>query len=756
MDEKDIQHGENNHEQQKKLIKTRENSSVQDENVSVMSDVLGALGFKSQREKVEPSVSNIEVTSMSDIDTDTDTNEDYAEREVGEVTINFNPQIPPIMGDGKPAKEVEKVSKANKAQKKIAHRAISHKASSRQRSRKAVAILVIIVFLVFSASAIWINLPYLTEPSPPNPDVVAEYNNKYVLVSDLHDFIALEGAKEYEHSYCEIHGYDHSKCDPSEPCEAHPVDSLEGYREMATRFAVEQMIQEWADKKGITQREEVQHGLKDMFDEANIEKFISQIHVEELSPDSIPKWEVQQYYDENRATYGNTEFSAVEGEIRDLLVEKRHETYLPEYIEELKKSSGLEVNFELLRISEPTDEQILSYYNANMDDFKIPENVEVLEIIFDSKDIADRAVRMLGSGTSFDSVAAEYGQSGSASKRTINKGASDIVLESTVLRLAKDEVSDLIVGNDGTLRIVKLTAKNDESTTPLSNVRAEISEILIFDNMERDYALRKDEALFSVHSRRYTLGDFYMEFKELPPEYQAMFSSYDSKKDLLEQFIAQELLLEETNDASSGSSETEQHRIEEMRIEYLSQILHQEEVEGKITDPTEEEMRAYYEINKPAFISEEAAKINIIFIDAGANGEKLEQARKRANEAITELDAGISFPEVVKKYSELGAVQNEGQWVHREDLSVELGNRIFSLKVGETTGPFEMGNAVYLVKLDERTEAGQRTYEESIETITQLLRSEQHEQLEASMEKTLLEESGFIIYEKTLRRLLRE
>ena len=105
-----------------------------------------------------------------------------------------------------------------------------------------------------AALGIYHSLPMLQEPKPPAPDVVATYNDQKITIEELKNFIAAEGAKEREHMLCPTHGYDHSKCDATEECEIHPVDSLEGYQEMVSKMASEQMILNWAKEKGITGR----------------------------------------------------------------------------------------------------------------------------------------------------------------------------------------------------------------------------------------------------------------------------------------------------------------------------------------------------------------------------------------------------------------------------------------------------------------------------------------------------------------------
>jgi parvulin-like peptidyl-prolyl isomerase len=336
-------------------------------------------------------------------------------------------------------------------------------------------------------------------------------------------------------------------------------------------------------------------------------------------------------YDENRTQYGDRNFSDVEHEIREILVRAKEQDFFPQYIEELKRTTGLEVNFELL----------------------------------------------------------------------------------------------------GTL-----------GTTN--------------ESMEQAVSLRGDEALFNVHGRRYTLNNFYTEFKELPAVYQSRFTGYESRRQLLEQFITKELLLEETTDTSENK--LEQHGLEELKAQYLTQLLHKEEVESRITEPTEEEIQQYYDKNKKNFVIPARVKISLIGIREGQNGENREQAGKKAQEALVALQSGTEFAEVARLYSEDYSAEAGGeidQWVVQGHLPRDLDNAIFALKAGETSKAINSQNVIYIIKINERIEEEQINYDEAKVAVVAHLKEEQHSKLQQEMETSLFEEAEFAVYNRTLRKLLK-
>ena len=605
------------------------------------------------------------------------------------------------------------------------------------------------------AMGVWFLLT--REPEPPSPDVVASYNGKNITVEELNAFIAVENAKEREHIICPTHGYDHTKCTPDEECEAHPVHTLEGYREMVSRLATEQMIVSWAESSGITQRSDVRHGMSDLLNDAMVTQYISQLHEENVSPESISSWEVQKYYDNNQSAYAGKTLPEVENEIRRTLAAQKDEDFFTEYLDELKKTAGLQVNFDLLKVTQPTQAEIAAYYQTNQSDYETAPTAKFREIKF-SGDNADTqataASRKLRSGEAFDSVAAS---NGGASDGSIEKGTGPKVKENTLWQMKAGQVSDPIDNGDGSWSILELTGLSNSGVRPLSEVQEEITWKLLSEKTATEYETRKTETLFSIHSRRYTLGDFYTEFQELSPAYQRQFSSFEMKQQLLEQIIAQELLLEKSGD---GSSTGEDHSMEELRIRYLAQILHQDEVDNQMEEPTEEEIRQFYEENQKDMVVPASLQLNLIWIDQGTNGEKKEDALAKARSAQDALNGGMDFATAARQYSEDSSAASNGGQIsgsfHVEDLAKPLAQAIEPLAVGGISPIVEYNGGYYIVQVRERTEERQQSFEEVADTIKAHLQAQQHEQLEADMQKTLLERVDLVIFDKTLRRLVKE
>jgi parvulin-like peptidyl-prolyl isomerase len=621
------------------------------------------------------------------------------------------------------------------------------------------AAVLIIVCLIASAE----YLSILFEPKPPQENIAATYNGKSISSEQLMNFISRENIREREHMICEKHGFDHSKCDELEECETHPIHSMKGYQQIVKMIAVQDMIVDWADKNGVTKREDVSHTLKDLVEGANVDSLINELHAKEITPDSIPKWEVQKYFDDNKDVYADKAFSDVEREIRNILVKQKDTEFFPAYIEELKKSAGLEINLDILKVAMPTEQQIQLYYRGNPDRFVQTAAIKGLEMrIAQSSSGADlyalgqEAVKRLQSGEDFDEVAGRYAQGGMANPVEFERGTRSAVYEEQAWGLEPGGISEAFEDNGDTV-IFKLLSKSERGLRPLPEVRESIRQELLRANMDAEYALRKDEALFIIHGRRYTLGEFQVEFKELPAEYQDNFSTFDEKKFLVEQMIAKELLLEEYGD--DAESDEDRHRIDHLKQEYLSQVLHKEKVDAQLADITDEEARGFYDLNKRIMIEAPTVKISLIGINRSGSDGDYEKNRGIADEALSAIRGGADFGDIAKQYSQDATARNGGVipvWLHERDLPREAATVIFALKKGEVTNVIETHNRFYIFKIDDRTEERQQSYEEVADVIKSYLQNSKHLELEASVEAELLSQAQFTVYNRTLRNLLKE
>ncbi|MFQ5736923.1 MAG: SurA N-terminal domain-containing protein [Thermodesulfobacteriota bacterium] len=143
----------------------------------------------------------------------------------------------------------------------------------------------------------------------------------------------------------------------------------------------------------------------------------------------------------------------------------------------------------------------------------------------------------------------------------------------------------------------------------------------------------------------------------------------------------------------------------------------------------EAEIKDYYEKNSNDFMTEGMVKARHILIRPVAMGGKdlgtaTKEARKKAEEILSELKAGASFSKLARKYSkDPGSARQGGDlgWFQRGVMIKPFEDVVFSMKKGETSGVVETEFGFHIIRLDDRKESVQKPLAEVRDSIREKL-----------------------------------
>ncbi|GEM_PF-3100782 len=171
------------------------------------------------------------------------------------------------------------------------------------------------------------------------------------------------------------------------------------------------------------------------------------------------------------------------------------------------------------------------------------------------------------------------------------------------------------------------------------------------------------------------------------------------------------------NDPKTYRSEFTRGLIERTRRAMLEEKL-RADVAG-VLQPSEEELRAYYERYRLRYYTPELVHVRhiLVRVPPDAEPERVERARRRIEEIRERLREGERFEELARRYSEdeLSAPQGgDYGWIQRGDPTGEAFVELaFSLKEpGEVGGPVRTERGFHLVQLVERRPEQGETFEE--------------------------------------------
>jgi parvulin-like peptidyl-prolyl isomerase len=223
--------------------------------------------------------------------------------------------------------------------------------------------------------------------------------------------------------------------------------------------------------------------------------------------------------------------------------------------------------------------------------------------------------------------------------------------------------------------------------------------ILISFICSMSFAQSNDAVLAQVGNKKITLEEFNRKFAEVknqslnPP----------TKSQFLEDLVRYELGLLE---AEKKQLEKDPLVRDRMRQELYKALVEKElgEKIQKIT-VTDNEMAAYYKKNPELRTSH-----ILIEFKAGATAEQKNEAKKRANEILTEVRSSKRpFEELVKLYSDDSLSKQTGGdvgWQSRLTLVPAYYDTALSMKVGEIRGLIETQFGFHIIKL-----TGRRSFE---------------------------------------------
>lgn len=158
-----------------------------------------------------------------------------------------------------------------------------------------------------------------------------------------------------------------------------------------------------------------------------------------------------------------------------------------------------------------------------------------------------------------------------------------------------------------------------------------------------------------------------------------------------------------------------------MRTEIMKTWVLGREVDQKIFfGLTDSEVKNYYEANKEKFRKPETVVLSEIFLSTV--GKDAKEVRERANKLVAQLRAGADFGALAMVQSEREvdgkrtAPESKGKLgtyemndITKEDVAKALKN----LKAGGISDPLEAEGGLVILRVDERTPAGDATFDEN-------------------------------------------
>jgi parvulin-like peptidyl-prolyl isomerase len=169
-----------------------------------------------------------------------------------------------------------------------------------------------------------------------------------------------------------------------------------------------------------------------------------------------------------------------------------------------------------------------------------------------------------------------------------------------------------------------------------------------------------------------------------------------------------------------------------------------EQLAANDPDPTDAELRAYYEQHIDSYKTLEEVRASHI-LKAPARGEQREAAYQALRDVRRQLLAGDNFDELAKLHSDKAQDHIDLGFFKRGELAEEFELVAFSMEVGELSPVFASPFGFHLLKLTERKPATPKPFEEIREQVREHFLQERQQEhtrklVEALQAKAVIED----------------
>src|ERR1700730_16029100 len=138
---------------------------------------------------------------------------------------------------------------------------------------------------------------------------------------------------------------------------------------------------------------------------------------------------------------------------------------------------------------------------------------------------------------------------------------------------------------------------------------------------------------------------------------------------------------------------------EMQRDKVIVGAMRQNNVKGAFA-ATPQQIQAYYDANKPEFVTPEQLKLRMIVLNADPlDANSGDSTRKMAEEMRDKVKGGADFATMAKTYSMDGTAESGGDWgmIDRKTLNQQLTDVAFGLAPGQTSQVVQIGDYFYIL-----------------------------------------------------------
>lgn len=212
----------------------------------------------------------------------------------------------------------------------------------------------------------------------------------------------------------------------------------------------------------------------------------------------------------------------------------------------------------------------------------------------------------------------------------------------------------------------------------------------------------ENKILAKVNGREITEVELNSAMTKFPKENQQYFATEQGKEQLLQQLISFELMYNYAKEKELDKTSEYEAQLEILKKDLLIQAGIRSVLDSITV--SDEEVKEFYESNKEMFKGEESVRAKHILVDS----------EEKAAHIRSEIEAGKSFEDAAQEYSSCPSSSQGGDLgtFTRGRMVPEFENAAFELELHEVSQPVQTQFGYHLIKVEEKTPAEAKSFEE--------------------------------------------
>ncbi|RLB70639.1 MAG: hypothetical protein DRH04_03230 [Deltaproteobacteria bacterium] len=222
--------------------------------------------------------------------------------------------------------------------------------------------------------------------------------------------------------------------------------------------------------------------------------------------------------------------------------------------------------------------------------------------------------------------------------------------------------------------------------------------------------------LATIGSEKITMAEFKQELNSLPPQYRQMAKDPAIQKEFLDTLVTRNLIYQEGIRRKIQDSPAVKKQLEMFRKKLVVAALLDQEVNRKIKEVSDEELKNYYDGHLKEFQQPKQVKARHILL----------KDEKQAEDVRQKLLKGGDFTALAKEFSTCPSKARGGDlgFFTRDQMVKEFSDVAFSLKPNEISPVVKTQFGYHIIVVDEIKEGRQQTFDEVKDKLKEKMRAE--------------------------------